>query len=192
MRIILASKSPRRRQILADLGVRFEVLVVDSEEKSEQINPSEFVCDIAGQKGKCVVEKLKDDDALIISADTIVVLDNEILGKPKSNEHAKEMIRKLQGREHEVITAVSLSYNGKTLTDCERSSVFFAPMTESEIEFYISLNESLDKAGAYAVQGKGALFIEKIDGSYFNVVGFPTRLFYKMITKLGLTFGDLS
>lgn len=191
MRVILASKSPRRREILGGLGVKFEVVTVDTDERSEHTDPVEYVKDIACQKGAAVAELIKDTDALIISADTVVVLDDEILGKPKSCEDACNMLRKLQGREHKVLTAVSLYYKGDVMTDCAQTTVRFGEMTETEIERYVDSKEPMDKAGAYAVQGLASQFIEGIEGCYFNVVGFPTRLFAMMLKTLNLNLENL-
>ena len=191
MRVILASKSPRRREILGGLGVKFEVVTVDTDERSEHTDPVEYVKDIACQKGAAVAELIKDTDALIISADTVVVLDDEILGKPKSCEDACNMLRKLQGREHKVLTAVSLYYKGDVMTDCAQTTVRFGEMTETEIERYVDSKEPMDKAGAYAVQGLASQFIDGIDGCYFNVVGFPTRLFARMLKTLNLNLENL-
>lgn len=191
MRVILASRSPRRREILGDLGVEFEVVTADTDEHSDFTDPEEYVKDIARQKGAAVARLVNDKDALIISADTVVVLDKEILGKPKSYEDACRMLRKLQGRDHKVLTAVSLNINGKTLTDHAETTVRFGEMTDGEIRRYVDSKEPMDKAGAYAVQGLASQYIDGIDGCYFNVVGFPTRLFAKMLKTLDLELENL-
>ena len=191
MRVILASKSPRRREILGDLGVQFEIITVETDERSDCTEPSQYVKDIAFQKGKAVAEAVNDNDALVISADTIVVLDSEILGKPKSYDNACEMLRKLQGRDHKVMTAVSLTLGEQTLTDHAETVVRFGAMSPREIERYVDTLEPMDKAGAYAVQGIASQYIDGIDGCYFNVVGFPTRLFAKMLKTFSLSIEDL-
>lgn len=191
MRVVLASKSPRRSEILGGLGLKFEVITKDIVENSSFCEPHEYVMDIARQKGAAVAESINEKDALIISADTVVVLDNEIFGKPKSQEDAKAMLKKLQGRSHNVLTAVSLIYNGKTLTDYEKTAVCFGQMTDEDIAKYVATNEPMDRAGSYAVQGLASVYIDGIDGCYFNVVGFPTRLFYKMLKRLNIDIDDL-
>lgn len=191
MRVILASKSPRRREILEGLGVKFEIITVETDEHSDSSEPSEYVMDIARAKGEAVATTVADRDALIISADTVVVFGNEILGKPKSVQHAIEMLHKLQGRDHKVLTAVSLTLNGQTLTDFAETVVRFGAMTDEEILNYVDSKEPMDKAGAYAVQGLASQYIDGIDGCYFNVVGFPTRLFSKMLKRLDLSLENL-
>jgi septum formation protein len=191
MRVILASKSPRRREILECLGVKFEIITVETDEHSDCTEPSQYVKDIAFQKGKAVAKAVGDNSALIISADTVVVLDNEILGKPKSRDNACEILGKLQGRDHVVLTAVSLTLGGENLTDYAETVVRFGAMTESEIKAYVDTLEPMDKAGAYAVQGIASQYIDGIDGCYFNVVGFPTRLFAKMLKSFDLGIENL-
>lgn len=187
MRVILASKSPRRKEILGNLGVEFEIITVDIDEYSDFTEPDEYVMDIACQKGKAVSESVNDNDALIISADTVVVLDGVILGKPKDKSDAVKMLSELQGRDHKVLTAVSLSIGEKTITKCEETVVHFGSMTSQEIIDYVETGEPMDKAGSYAVQGLASQYIDGIDGCYFNVVGFPTRLFAKMLGSLNLS-----
>ena len=129
---------------------------------------------------------------MVISSDTVVWCDGKILGKQKSKEDAKEMLRLLSGRKHTVTSGLSLSLNGKTVTDSEDTDVYFAKLTESFIEKYVESGEPMDKAGSYAVQGMASMWIEKIDGCYFNVVGLPVRLLCKLLQKLGLDPGTLT
>ena len=191
MRVILASKSPRRKQILKDLGVDFEVVTVDTEEYSDAKEPENFVEDISREKGRAVLEKIDDKGALIISADTVVVLDGKILGKPKDEADAIKMLSDLSGKTHKVITAISLRFNGKVLTDHSVTEVTFDSIDEDSIKRYVDSKEPMDKAGAYAVQGKAAVWIKAINGCYFNVVGFPTHLFYDMLNRIDVNPFDI-
>lgn len=186
MKIILASKSPRRKEILQNLGFNFSIVTADTDESSNETDPRALTRDLACRKGKDVVASLNDSDVLVISCDTVVWCDGKILGKPKSKEDAKEMLRLLSGRKHTVTSGLSLSLNGKTVTDSEDTDVYFAKLSESFIEKYVESGEPMDKAGSYAVQGVASMWIEKIDGCYFNVVGLPVRLLFKLLQKLGL------
>ena len=191
MRVVLASKSPRRKQILKDLGVDFEVVTVDTEEYSNAKNPKIFVEDISREKGRAVLERIDDKEALIISADTVVVLDDKILGKPKDEADAIKMLSDLSGKTHKVITAISLHFNGKVLTDHSVTEVTFDSIDEDSIKRYVDSKEPMDKAGAYAVQGKAAVWIKAINGCYFNVVGFPTHLIYDMLNRIDINPFDV-
>ena len=191
MRVVLASKSPRRKQILKDLGVDFEVVTVDTKEYSNAKNPEIFVEDISREKGRAVLELIDDKEALIISADTVVVLDDKILGKPKDEADAIKMLSDLSGKTHKVITSISLHFNGKVLTDHSVTEVPFDSIDEDSIKRYGDSKEPMDKAGAYAVQGKAAVWIKEINGCYFNVVGFPTHLFYDMLNRIDINPFDV-
>lgn len=191
MRVILASKSPRRSEILKNLGLDFEIITADTDETSDIKTPELLVKELAKRKGSAVLKQLDTFDGLVISADTVVVVDDEILGKPKDKYDAFNMLKKLSGRAHRVISGISLSLYGKTVTDFEETFVYFSELSDSQIEKYVATNEPNDKAGAYAVQGIASLWIDKIDGCYFNVVGFPTRLFYKLLIELGVNYEDL-
>lgn len=191
MRVILASKSPRRSEILKNLGLNFEIITADTDESSDIKTPELLVKELAKRKGSAVLKDIGTLDALVISADTVVAVDNEILGKPKDKSDAFNMLKKLSGRAHRVISGVSLSLHGRTVTDFEETFVYFSELSDRQIEKYVATNEPNDKAGAYAVQGIASLWIDKIDGCYFNVVGFPTRLFYKLLKELGIDYEDL-
>lgn len=191
MRIILASTSPRRREILNRLHIKFEVFSPQVEEirkKNEKV--SNFVKRLAREKAKSV-QKLTQDDALIIGADTIVYIDQMILGQPRNRNEAFEMLKILSGRTHKVYTGICLLYNEYEVTDYSKSYVTFHEMDNDEIEWYLKTNEFFDKAGSYGVQGYGSLFIKEIKGSYFNVMGFPVDLFYKLLRRIGISFKDL-
>ena len=174
MNIILASASPRRREILENTNVKFDVISSSIEELVlEGESPCQMVMRLAFEKGIDIASKRKSD--LVISADTIVVLDNTVLGKPKDEEEAKLMITNLSGRTHQVITGISLINleNDKKVIDYVISNVKFKNLSEDDINDYIRTKESLDKAGAYGIQGYGALLVEEIKGDYFNIVGLP-------------------
>ena len=174
-RVVLASKSPRRKELLGRLIPEFEIEVDDSEEVMDMsVPPEEAVKRLAVKKAENVAKKIQKD-ALIISADTTVFIDGEILGKPKDEKNAKEMLRCLSGREHYVSTGICVydTKSGKLVSDFERTAVRFRYISDDEIEGYIKSGEPMDKAGAYGIQNLGALFVEGIKGDYFNVVGLP-------------------
>ena len=179
MDIILASASPRRREILENVNVKFTVQSSQIEEVIlENENPKDLVMRLAFEK--CIDVAKKNINALVIGADTIVVLDNNILGKPKNENHAYEMIKSLSNKKHQVITGISLinlSLNKKVI-DYVVSEVTFKDLSEETIRDYIKTKESLDKAGAYGIQGYGGLLVDSIKGDYFNIVGLP-------ISKIG-------
>ncbi len=191
MRVILASKSPRRKEILKELGVDFEIITADTDEKCDATDPKVFVKEIAERKCADVLHKCNEKNTMIISSDTVVVLDGKILGKPCNEQQAIKMLESLSGREHSVISGLCISYNGNIISSCEETTVYFANMPKKFIMDYVSSKEPMDKAGAYAIQGKASLYIEKIDGCYFNVVGFPVRLFCKMLQEVGLKVDDI-
>lgn len=177
-KIILASASPRRSEILKNIGLDFEVLVSDADESSISTEcPSElYVQELALLKAAAAAKKAGfTKDAVVISADTVVVLDGEILGKPEDKDDAKRMLQMLSGREHDVITGICVLRLKDAFSVCDSvvTRVKFKALSSELIDLYIDTKEPLDKAGAYGIQGKGALLCEKIDGDYFNVVGLP-------------------
>ena len=186
-KIILASGSPRRRALLRDMGLDFEAFSPNADESRLPDEIPEKMCErLARIKANAVAISYTESNTLVIAADTIVVIDGQVLGKPANRDEARDMLRLLQGRAHEVITGVALSYNGEILSDIERTTVYFRPLSESEIDEYVESGECDDKAGAYAIQGKGALLVPRIEGDYFNVVGLPLcRLGYMMKEILG-------
>ena len=174
MEIILASASPRRKEILQNTKLKFEIQKSDIEEVIlENESPESMVVRLACEKAYDVAQKNKDK--LVIGADTIVALDNEVLGKPKDKEEAYQMIKKLSNKTHKVITGISLINisHGMVVNDYVVSLVTFKDLSEDSIKDYINTNESLDKAGAYGIQGYGALLVDNIQGDYFNIVGLP-------------------
>lgn len=192
MRIILASKSPRRSEILSNLGIDFEIITKDTDENSDITNAEKLTEELAIRKGKAVVESLTDaSNVLIISCDTVVVNDGKILGKPKNEEDAINMLKGLRNRSHTVISGLCLIYNGKVVVSHEKTQVYFANISDENIKKYVATKDPMDKAGGYAVQGVTSLWIEKIEGCYFNVVGFPTRLFCKILNEIGIDEGSI-
>ncbi len=190
-KLILASGSPRRAEILTSVGWEFEKQVADVDEtESLNENPQDYVQRLAKAKAETVAAKY--ENAFILGADTIVVIDRKIVGKPKDVEDASRMLNILSGRWHEVLTGVAVVkvqspkskvQSPKSVVGIQRTRVKFAEMTNKEIEFLVENGEPLDKAGAYAVQAQAALFIEEIKGDYWNVVGLPINLVYKMINS---------
>ncbi len=180
--VILASNSPRRKELLSMLGIEFEVIADNTPENVEPgLPPEKVVCELARFKGENVISTLESrTDGLVIAADTVVSVDGRILGKPKTEEEAFKMLSLLSGRQHNVYTGVFVKdiCTKKFEVFCEKTEVFFKKLDIIEIKDYINTGESMDKAGAYGIQNFGALFVEKIYGDYFNVVGLP-------ICKLG-------
>ncbi len=176
-KIILASGSPRRSELLKTIGLDFDIIPDNTPENADMtMPPEEVVMYLARFKGENVMKKLEGDrDALIISADTVVVLDGRIIGKPKDREEAFEMLSELSGRAHRVYTGVCVCdlANGRSESFFECTEVFFKALTAKEKDAYINTGEPMDKAGAYGIQEYGAAFVEGIHGDYFNVVGLP-------------------
>ena len=187
-RIILASQSPRRKELLEQVGLKFEILPAGGEERITTKDPALAVRELAAQKAAKVLGRAKGD-CLIIGADTVVALDGQILGKPADEEDAARMLRMLQGRSHSVYTGVALLHReGDCVTEAvfsEETRVAFYPMTEGEIRGYIKSKEPMDKAGAYGIQGLAAAFVEKISGDYNNVVGLPVGRIWQELKKRG-------
>ena len=183
--IVLASSSARRAEILRTVGWPFEAFAVDVDESRAKDEPApSYVERLAREKAAAAA--IHHPSRLVLGADTVVVVDDEILGKPHDEEDARRMLRCLSGRWHEVLTGVAL-VNGQSsqpVVAREITQVRFAAMSEAEINWYVSTGEPMDKAGAYAIQGRGARLIEEIKGDYYNVVGLPVRLLYKLVQKL--------
>ena len=182
MKLVLASKSPRRSEILKNAGYEFTVRVADADETiPEGTKPEDAVVLLAARKAMAVE---RADDETVLGADTIVVLDNKILGKPKSREDAYNMLKSLSGRVHSVFTGVCIIENGKSMTFAEETEVQFLSLTDEEIYGYIDTNDCYDKAGAYGIQGYASKFVKGINGDYFNVVGLPiSAIFEKFLQK---------
>lgn len=178
--IILASGSPRRAEILKSVGWQFVKQVPDVDESVlSGEDPSDYVQRLAGEKALAICDPNSDD--LVLAADTTVVIDGEIIGKPVDRDDARQMIERLSGSWHEVLTGVAVARGGRTKIDLQSTRVKFAQMDAGEIEFLVERGDPLDKAGGYAVQAQAALFIEAIEGDYWNVVGLPISLVYRLV-----------
>ncbi|MDQ3951085.1 MAG: Maf family protein [Gemmatimonadota bacterium] len=186
-RVVLASSSPRRRELLALVGIAHEVMPADIDESYlPGETPARHAERLAREKASAVAAAVPD--AVTIGADTIVVVDGDVLGKPRDAAHAAEMLRRLAGRSHRVITAVAAVWRGATAAAVEEVGVAFRPLTEREIAAYIATGEPLDKAGAYGIQGFGATIVERVDGDYFAVMGLPLNRLVRLFERLGLTY----
>ena len=189
-KMILASASPRRREILEQIGVKFVIAKSDFHEPEFSVDllPEEYVKECARGKAENVADRF--DDVLIIGADTIVVCENRLLGKPDSMADAFEYIKLLSGTRHDVYTGICIMdvCDGRVLTDYEKTSVTFRSLTDREISLYLSIIKPLDKAGAYAIQGPGAVIVESINGCYYNVVGLPVVRIEKMLSDFNTSF----
>lgn len=184
-RLVLASGSLRRAEILKSVGWDFETLSADIDETlADGEDPVEYVERLSRQKAEASARSLSGE--LVLGADTTVVVDGDVLGKPLDDDDARRMLRRLSGRWHEVLTGVALvrvGENQKVLISHETTRVLFAELSRDEIDWYVATGEPMDKAGAYAIQGRAALFIEKIEGDYSNVVGLPVQLVYRLIRE---------
>ena len=185
-RIVLASGSPRRQELLRRMGISvFTIRVPQVEEYFPAgLTPQETVCYISREKSQAVDAA---EDEIVITADTMVFLDDRKLGKPADEREALEMLTALQGRRHTVCTGVTLRQGDRMLTKSAATDVYFRPATEAELRAYIAGGEPMDKAGAYGVQGQGALLVERIDGDFFNVMGLPVLLVSRMLQEFGIT-----
>lgn len=194
--IILGSASPRRRELLSQIGLKFTIVTSDCEEKVTSKRPADVVQELSLLKALDVFDKVKygqaearsKEEMLVIGADTIVALDGEILGKPHSKQNAISMINHLQGRVHQVYTGVSFVWeqDGKLITHTffEKTDVEVLPMTEQEIRYYVDLGTCMDKAGSYGIQNEFACFVKGISGDYNNVVGMPVSRVYQELKRL--------
>lgn len=185
IKLLLASASPRRRELLENIGLEFDIVPSDVDETLwNDAVPQDFVMTLAKRKAEFAAESHKD--VWILAADTVVVYDEKILGKPADCADAVRMIELLQGRTHYVVTGVALvKPDGGMLIDCERTYVKFRSMTHEECEAYVDQGESMDKAGAYAIQGRGSMLVESIEGCYSNVVGLPVNRVAVMFEEAG-------
>lgn len=193
-RIILASQSPRRRQLLDQIGLTgYEILVPQADESYEpSLPPAEIVRSISRKKAEAASRLAGDSEALIIAADTMVFLDSLRLGKPHSEQEAYSMLTSLSGRTHVVITGITVLQGSRMETCSDMTGVTFRSLTDAEKWSYIRTGEPMDKAGAYGVQGKAALFVTGISGDYFNVMGLPLHLLGQMLSSFGMDFFSFS
>jgi len=190
MNIILASSSPRRQQLLSSLGVEFKIAIPDVDE-NVVLPPKELVCELSRRKAKNIGETELFHDDIIIAADTVVAVNNIVLNKPADEKKAFEMLKILSGNIHYVYTGLSIFKNGRINTEYCVTDVYFNNLNDKQISDYINCGESLDKAGGYGIQSKGACLVKKIDGDYFNVVGLPLNLLYNMLMKYDIDILNL-
>lgn len=190
--MILASGSPRRQEILKEVGFNFKVVVPEIEEVSKEEEPVKKILDISRKKAMSVGEKYTNE--YVLSADTVVVVDDKFLGKPKNVEEAREYLSSLSGREHEVITAYTFMNIEKNifLSDYSVSKVKFYKLNEETINWYIETGEYKDKAGAYGIQGKGRVLVENINGDFFSIMGFPVASFVNKLKEIGIDIKEIN
>lgn len=191
--LVLASSSPRRQQLIELLGLPYDIVVKPVDEQTRPgLSPKEVVRQLALRKARAVYADVKtetdDNGRIVIGADTVVVLNGKILGKPKDEQDALEMLSALQGKTHQVYSGVACidTGSGKTVTDYRKTAVTIKPLSQEQIKRYIQTGEPHDKAGAYGIQGYGALIVEKIDGDYFNVVGLPLSCLNDMLAEFDI------
>ena len=183
-RVILASGSPRRRELCTAMGLTFTVKTSDVD---ETIPEGTWPCEAVEMLSRRKAEAVPSEDAIVIAADTVVAIGDTILGKPQSERDARVMLCMLSGRTHEVFTGVTVRYRGKCLTASAATSVLFRTLTDDEITAYVATGEPMDKAGAYGIQGLGALLVSGIEGDYFTIVGFPVcRVAEKLKNEFGI------
>lgn len=186
-KIVLASKSPRRAEILRAVGWDFEAIAANIDEtRMESEDAVSYVKRLAQTKAETIAKRISYG-GVVLGADTVVVVDEEVLGQPQNDEEARCMLRLLNGKWHEVVTGVALVRQGnsaRVVVDHQVTRVRFCEMSGDEIDWYVSTGEPNDKAGAYAIQGSGAIFIEEVIGDYFNIVGLPIRLVYKLLRTI--------
>jgi len=189
-RLILASASTGRSELLRRTGIAFEAIPSDCDEATNTTDPEEHVKELALRKAQSVARRVKD--AVVIGADTVVELDGEILGKPPGADGAREMLARLAGRTHRLVTGLAIvdSANGFAYDGTEQTLVRMRPLSASEIEAYVTSGEPLDKSGAYELQGLGATIIERIEGDFSNVVGLPMAHLARALTQFGVTLLD--
>ena len=174
--IYLASRSPRRAELLRQVGIEFTLVAIDIDEsRAATESPAEYVCRMAVSKASIAAEQIqgRQQDCAVLAADTTIALDGDTIGKPADRKQCGEILRQLSGRQHLVLSAVALAARGKIVSRLSQNRVSFRALAESEIESYCATGEPMDKAGAYAIQGKAAIFIEHLEGSYSAVMGLP-------------------
>lgn len=182
--IILASKSPRRRDILEMLELKYRCAPADTDETLiEGMSPSDTVMLFSQRKARAVKDEAENGD-VILGMDTMVCIDGVLLGKPADEADAFRMLKALSGKAHNVVTGYTVIYGDKEETGCVSTDVYFRTLSDDEINWYISTGEPMDKAGAYGIQGKGSLFVDSIDGDYFSVLGFPVCRVFEVVKKL--------
>lgn len=186
-KIILASTSPRRKMLMEILEIPFEVMASEYEEDMTlPMPPGELVKHLSFGKAQAVAKKVQN--AIVIGSDTFILCEGQVLGKPHASERAKEMLRMLSGKKHTIYSGLAMidTDSGKTITDVSTTDVYFADMSDEEIDWYVKTKEPLDKAGGYALQEKGSAFIKRIDGDYQAAIGLPLRLVVKYLKQFGV------
>ena len=192
LRVILASQSPRRRELLSLVGIAHDVQPADIDESYlTGERPRDHAERLA--RGKAEAIAARDPEAVVVGSDTIVVVDGDVLGKPADENEAVRMLARLAGRSHTVITAVAVAWRGETRSAVEEVGVTFHPLSRAEIDAYIATREPMDKAGAYGIQGYGATIVARVDGDYFAVMGLPLQRLIRVLDALGIryAFGPL-
>jgi septum formation protein len=183
--VILASSSPRRRELLGLVGIEHDVRPANID---ESYLPGETPPTHAERLAREKASAIDAADSIVIGSDTIVVVDGDVLGKPRDRDHATEMLRRLSGRSHVVMTGVAVRWRGRVASGLEKVGVTFRPLTDDEIERYIATGEPMDKAGAYGIQGYGATIVERVDGDYFAVMGLALNRLASLLRSLGLRY----
>lgn len=186
MDIVLASQSPRRKELLTRMGLSYRVRVVDIDEHMDRSLPPDKLVETISREKAAAARGVEGDEALIIAADTVVALDGMVLGKPRDEADACRMLSALSGRTHEVYTGFTVCRGERVITRSERSEVSFRPLDREEIEAYVATGEPMDKAGSYGIQSLGALLVEGIRGDYFNVMGLPVCALGLALKEFGL------
>ena len=186
MKIVLASQSPRRRQLLGQMGLEFTTQSPEIDESAFHGRDAQDLVETLSREKARWVARQQTPDTLVIGADTVVVLDGAILGKPRDGAEAEAMLAALSGRDHQVFTGVTLCQGDRILTQAEETQVTFRPLTGQEIRQYVSTGEPMDKAGAYGIQGLGALLVQRLEGDYFNVMGLPLCRLGRMLRAFGV------
>ena len=182
---ILASQSPRRRELLSMLGLDFTIITADIDETmDEALSVEDAVAEVCRKKAEAV--GVQNPGQLIVAADTVVVLENRVLGKPRTEEEARDMLRSLSGRHHTVMTAFCLWKDGRADTHVEKTHVHFRDLSDEEIAAYVATGSPMDKAGAYGIQDQAAIFVEAMDGDYYNVMGLPLCSLVKVLRQNGV------
>jgi septum formation protein len=186
--VILASQSPRRRELLTLIGIPHEVRPADVDESYFRGEVPREHCERLARAKAMAIELASDADTVVIGSDTIVVIDGDVLGKPRDKAHAAEMLHRLSGRSHVVMTAVAVRWAGRIASGVEETGVTFRTLTDDEIERYIETREPMDKAGAYGIQGYGATIVERVDGDYFAVMGLALNRLARLCREMGLRY----
>lgn len=186
MRLILASASPRRAELLRSAGFEFEILAADVDETPDAgESAAEYTLRVARDKARAVARRFSGNEAIVLAADTEVAMDCRIFGKPSDAAHAAQMLRTLSGAVHDVLTAVVIRASGEELSEVVDTRVHVARLSEEDIAWYVRSGEPMGKAGAYGIQGRGARFIERIEGSWSNVVGLPVHTVHRLLLRAG-------